>query len=226
MENLYNFEKFRPYWKYFSMDGVFMRQIIKWTGLLLVFVMIVTIVDVYADRRELRDSLIRLHVVGASDSEADQTVKLQVRDAVTAWLQEEMAGIDSAEEARAYLRSHLPELEDVANEALANAGNHDLATVSFLEKAFPVREYDTFSLPSGVYHSLRIQIGQAQGKNWWCVVFPSLCLGATVSEMEDIAASAGFEDSLTNALTGTEGYELRFFLLDCLGMLENFFHRR
>ena len=189
------------------------------------FVTIVTIVDVYGDRRELRDSLIRLHVVGASDSEGDQTVKLQVRDAVTAWLQDEMAGIDSAEEARAYLRSHLLELEEVANEALANAGNHDLATVSFLEEAFPVREYDTFSLPSGVYHSLRIQIGQAQGKNWWCVVFPSLCLGATVSEMQDAAVSAGFEEPLTNALAGTEGYELRFFLLDCLGMLENFFHR-
>ena len=206
------------------MDGVFMKEIIKWTALLLIFVAVVTMVDVVSDRQKLHESLIRLHVVGASDEEADQAVKLRVRDAVTGWLQQELAGIHQAEQARTYLREHLSQIEEIANRTLADAGSSDTATVSFLEETFPARDYDTFSLPSGVYHSLRIRIGEAEGKNWWCVVFPSLCLGTTVSEMENTAVSAGFDEQLTGALTREKEYELRFFLLDCLGMLENFFH--
>lgn len=207
------------------MDGVFMRQMIKWTAILLVFVSVVTMADVLSEKQELRESLIRLHVVGASNEDADQSVKLQVRDAVISWLQEEMHGIHSIEGAREYLRNHLTELETVANRTLLDAGVEDRASVSFLEEEFPAREYDTFALPSGVYQSLRIRIGKAEGKNWWCVVFPSLCLGATTEEMRDSAVSAGFDRELTNALAGEEGYEFRFFLLDCLGALENFFHR-
>lgn len=207
------------------MDGVFMRKIIKWTAILLAFICFVTAADLISEKQQLRDSLIRLHVVGASDEEPDQAVKLQVRDAVTAWLQAEMSGIDSIDGAKSFLRSHLTDLEAVANETLECAGKPDRAAVSFLEEEFPIREYDTFSLPSGVYQSLRIRIGEAEGRNWWCVVFPSLCLGATKTEMKDTAVSSGFDADLTNALTGEDGYELRFFLLDCLGTLENFFHR-
>ena len=201
-----------------------MRQIIKWTAALLIFVCFVSIVDLAADRKELHDSLIRLHVVGASDGESDQAVKLQVRDTVTVWLQGELNGIHNAAQARDYLRDHLAQIEKVANETLADAGVDQQATVSFLEEEFPVREYETFTLPSGVYHSLRIRIGEAAGKNWWCVVFPTLCLGATSAEMKDTAVSAGFDEDLADTLSGEDGYELRFFLLDCLGMLENFFH--
>ena len=201
-----------------------MRQMIKWTAILLVFVCLVTLADTISDKKELHNSIIRLHVVGASDEEADQAVKLRVRDAVIVWIQKEMAGIDSIDGAKEFLRAHLAELESVANQVLVDAGTTDVSTVSFLEEEFPIREYDTFSLPSGVYHSLRIRIGEAEGRNWWCVVFPSLCLGATAEEMKDTAVSAGFDEELTDALTGEDGYELRFFLLDCLGALENFFH--
>ena len=202
-----------------------MKRIIKWTAILLVFVCFVTLADLVSDKTQLRDSLIRLHVVGASNAADDQAVKLRVRDAVMAWIQREMRGIDSIDDARTYLRSHLADLESVANGTLEENGVTDRASVSFLEEEFPVREYDTFSLPSGVYQSLRIRIGEAEGKNWWCVVFPSLCLGATAEEMRDTAAASGFDDDLTDTLTGERGYEIRFFLLDCLGALENFFHR-
>lgn len=200
-----------------------MKEIIKWTALLLAFVVLVTVMDVFSDRQKLHDSLIRLHVVGASDAAEDQQVKLRVRDAVTGWLQKELSGIHNADQARTYLREHLSQIEAIANETLHEAGFSDQATVSFLEETFPVREYDTFTLPSGVYHSLRIRIGAAEGKNWWCVVFPSLCLG-TVRDVRDTAVSAGFDETLTGTLTEDGPFQIRFFLLDCLGMLENFFH--
>jgi stage II sporulation protein R len=90
---------------------------------------------------------------------------------------------------------------------------------------FSKRVYDTFSLPAGLYESLRIIIGEGEGKNWWCVVFPELCLPATSEGFEETASCAGFPDALTAALEGEEGYEIRFFLLDVLGRLENLIHR-
>ncbi len=176
-----------------------------------------------ADREKLNTQLIRLHVVANSDSREDQRIKLQVRDAVTESLQKDLAGIADISEAKAYLEENLPKLERIANSALEAAGFDGRAVVSFCREAFDTRYYDTFSLPAGVYDALRITIGEGNGHNWWCVAFPSLCLPATSSGFADTAAGAGFSDALTDTLTGEDGYELRFFLLDALGEAENYF---
>jgi stage II sporulation protein R len=104
---------------------------------------------------------------------------------------------------------------------LESAGINETVNVTFEKETFPIRHYDTFSLPSGVYQSLRIRIGQAEGKNWWCVVFPTLCIPQTGDGFQEVAAGSGFSDDLTLSLTREEGYEVRFFLLDWLGQLEN-----
>jgi stage II sporulation protein R len=89
------------------------------------------------------------------------------------------------------------------------------------KEAFDKRVYDTFTLPAGIYNALLIVIGDGQGKNWWCVVFPSLCIPAASETFADTAAGAGFPETLNRALTGDNGYELRFAVLDVLGNLEN-----
>lgn len=180
---------------------------------------------VMQDRQTLSEDVIRLHVVAASDSETDQAVKLQIRDAVVAQLQDALDAIPTAEDAREFLLEHLDEIEDTANAVLEQAGFSDRVTVSLDREAFETRVYDTFTLPAGVYESLRIVVGDGEGQNWWCVVFPSLCFSATSEELEAVAAGAGFSEELTGAITGEEGYEVRFFLLDMLGRLENFLHR-
>lgn len=173
---------------------------------------------------QLGENVIRIHVVAASDSREDQAVKLQVRDAVNGYLQEAMAVISDADEARMWLESALPQLEEVANQALQRAGSMDIARVKLTAEAFATRIYDTFSLPAGVYDALRITIGPGEGQNWWCVAFPALCLPATSEGFQAEAVSAGFSPSLVDTLTCQDGFELRFFLLDCLGRLENFLH--
>ena len=178
-----------------------------------------------ADRQRLREELIRLHVVAASDSEEDQALKLRVRDAVVESLQLEMDNVTDIEQAKAYLQENLPKIERVANQVLAEAGCTDTVQVSLMLEEFETRVYDTFSLPAGIYESLRIIIGEGDGKNWWCVVFPSLCIPATSEGFEDTAAGAGFPDALTGALEGEKGYEVRFFLLDAMGSLENLLHK-
>ncbi len=177
---------------------------------------------VMADSARLREDILRLHVVGASDSEQDQAVKLQVRDAILGSLKDGLEKMSSPEEAYAYVEQMLPKIQETANQVLEAAGFTDQATVSLGQEAFPVREYDTFTLPSGIYQSLRVIIGEGQGHNWWCVVFPQLCMGATSEAFVETANTHNMPDSLTKTLTGD--YEIRFWLLDKLGQLENILH--
>ena len=202
-----------------------MKKLCKRILICAVFAACVWSWGVIKDRERLNEELLRLHVVANSDSDEDQAVKLRVRDEVTACLQADLADIEDAREALAYLREKLPELEETANRVLEECGVKDRARVSLQKEAFDTRVYDTFTLPAGVYESLRITIGEGEGKNWWCVVFPTLCVPATAEGFEETAEEAGLEDALACALTGEAGYEVRFFFLDVLGKLENMFHR-
>lgn len=202
-----------------------MRKIIKRISILAILVAVIFSAALIRDRQTLKNQLVRLHVVGASNSQQDQSIKLSVRDAVLASLHEALRDATDVQQAKQYIRSHLPQIEETANHALQQLGVDSTAVVQFLEEEFPSREYDTFSLPSGVYQSLRIIIGEGNGRNWWCVVFPTLCMGAASANVEDAAAGAGFSNELTDTITGKQEYRLRFFLLDVLGRVENFFHR-
>ena len=200
-----------------------MKKLLKRIFLCFLAVCVVYAGALVLDRQKLKNELVRLHVVAASDSEEDQAIKLQVRDAVLESLQEGLADVTDIEAAKAYIQSQLPKLESAANEVLAAAGCGDVATVSLQVEEFAARVYDTFSLPAGLYDSLRVTIGEGEGKNWWCVTFPTLCMPATTEGFEAVAAGAGFSEELTGSLTGE--YEVRFYLLDLLGQLENFLHR-
>ncbi len=204
------------------MDVVFMRKMIKWTVLILLLCFTLQMTGVASDKENLRHAVIRLHVVGASDSEEDQAVKLQVRDAVVGYVEEAMRHVMTLSEAKAWLKENLPWIEQAANDVLAKLGISDRAAVSLQQEAFPVRHYDSFSLPSGIYETLRVTIGKGQGRNWWCVVFPGLCLPAAGDNIRDVAAGAGFGDTLTNTVTRQDGYQIRFFFMDILGKIENF----
>ena len=206
------------------MDGVFfMKKLLKPVFICFLLVCLVYTIALVGDRQKLRGELIRLHVVAASDSEEDQAIKLQVRDAVLESLQAGLENATDIEAAKAYIESQLPKLEAAANQVLAAAGCGDVATVSLQVEEFAARVYDTFSLPAGLYDSLRVTIGEGEGRNWWCVTFPTLCIPATTEGFEAVAAGAGFSEELTGSLTGE--YEVRFYLLDLLGQLENFLHR-
>lgn len=208
------------------MDGVFMRKIFKLLVCVTVLGLLMEYTGILRDRKLLSDGIIRLHVVAASDSEEDQAVKLQVRDAVVGYVEEAMTHVMTLQEAKAWLEEHLPGIQQTANTVLRNLGLSYEAEVTLENEPFPVRHYEDFSLPAGVYQSLRICLGPAEGQNWWCVVFPRLCLPAAGENLEDVAAGGGFSETLTNTLTQKEGYRIRFFTLELLGRLENFFFRK
>lgn len=192
---------------------------------LLIILAVLFVWSVVSDKQQLSEQVLRLHVVGASDSPEDQRVKLMVKDALIDSVQELMEQSGNKQDAYEALEPRLAQLEEIANQVLNRNGITDRATVTLLQEEFPARAYDTFTLPAGVYDSLRVTIGPGAGKNWWCVVFPSLCMPAASQAVEDVAAGAGFSDSLSGAITGKQEYQIRFFLLDWLGRAENFFHR-
>ncbi len=201
-----------------------MRKLTKIIISLDVVLLLVLFGGLLCDRQILSTQLIRLHVVADSDSAFDQSVKLRVRDAVNAYIEENMQTALTTEQAKQFLANNLSAIEEAANQTLLDSGSTDTARVTLCREEFPIRHYDSFTLPSGVYESLRVTIGEGEGQNWWCVVFPSLCLPAAGESLRDTAAGAGFPETLTDTLTGESGYELSFFLLDCLGKLQNFFH--
>ena len=202
-----------------------MRKLVKlvWAAALVLSMFLLG--TVLADRHTLNTQLIRLRVVGASDGEADQRIKLEVRDAVNEYLQNHMPKALDAAEAEAFLEAHIADITQVADEKLRELGDSNSVRVRLSREETDVRNYDTFSLPSGVYKTLRVDIGQAQGSNWWCVVFPSLCVQPTVEAFQDSAVAGGVSTGLGNTLSGEDGYQVRFFFLDCLGKLEKIFHK-
>ncbi len=202
-----------------------MKKIIRCALLLAVVGCVIYTAGLVSDRKQLEEELVRLHVVAQSDSQQDQQIKLEVRDAVLSTLEAGMAQLTNIDQAKEYIRSQIPAIEQAANETLRRLGVQQKAVVTFIKEKFPVRDYETFSLPSGVYESLRVTIGSGEGKNWWCVVFPKLCRNATSSAVADTAAGAGFSDTLTDTITQKEGYRIRFYLLDVLGKLENLFYK-
>lgn len=161
----------------------------------------------------LSGDVLRLHVLANSDSRADQALKLQVRDRVLAEAAARLSGASGREDAESVLAASLEELARAGAEAVAEAGCSYPVTVSLETAWFPTKEYDGFALPAGEYRALRVLIGEGKGRNWWCVVFPPLCLGA-VSEPAQAAMEA-LPNGERALITGDgEGYVLKFKLLE------------
>ena len=174
-----------------------------------------TAADAHGTQEALAGKLIRLHVVANSDSGADQALKLRVRDAVLKAAEtrlEDCAGTKAAETA---LRQALPELEAAAAALVAAEGYAYPVRATLGWEEYPTRTYDGFALPAGRYLSLRVTIGEGAGQNWWCVVFPPLCMAATTEEFALSAQGAGLTREEVSLITQeSEGVVVRFKIIE------------
>lgn len=162
----------------------------------------------------LARKMIRLHVIANSDSEQDQTLKLQVRDKVLAEATAILEASDNMEQAAQKLEQSLPDMEAIAAEEIIARGYDYPVSARLEETEFPTKDYDGFRLPSGEYLALRIVIGEGAGKNWWCVVFPPLCTTAA-TDWEQTAIAAGLDEEDISLITEeNEGYVLKFRALE------------
>lgn len=171
-------------------------------------------------QQEISDKVVRLHVVANSDSEEDQALKLRVRDAILARTTALLEASEDRSEAEGLIRGQLLELEDIAVREITAAGYDYSVEARLAELDFPTREYESFTLPAGNYLALQVVIGEGEGKNWWCVVFPPLCTAAA-AEVPASALAAGFSEEEVRLITEEDrGYVLKFKTLEWLEMLK------
>ena len=184
------------------------------TGILsiLAAMLIACAIPTEADAEIYSDTL-RLHILAASDSDKDQALKLRVRDGILAEYSAELSEVTDLEDARVTLEARLPDIVATAERIVAEAGYDYTVTASLGEEWYDTRDYGEMSLPRGVYTSLIIRIGKGQGRNWWCVMYPPMCL--------DLATDAPSDD-WTSGYTGEElslisgKYRVKFKLLELI----------
>ena len=183
-----------------------------WETALLAAVCVTLLTGVWAQGRQsaLAGKIVRLHVIAASDSAADQRVKLEVRDALLAYLSPRLEAASGARDAAAVIAASAPELKKIAETVSGGSAGVELG-----RETYPTREYETFSLPAGGYTSLRVTLGAGGGRNWWCVVYPPLCT-AGVETAQETALS---DDDIKLITEDGGGYVFRFRLLEWWGSL-------
>ncbi|MCI8360794.1 MAG: stage II sporulation protein R [Clostridiales bacterium] len=152
----------------------------------LVLALLLSLVGFDAHCGEIRENVLRLHVLANSDSEADQALKLRVRDRVLQAGEEIFAGKSTEAEALEAARANIALLQAAAEEEIAQSGYGYPVRVEVGPSRFDTRVYDDFTLPAGEYEAVRVLIGEAAGHNWWCVMFPAVCLPAA-EKREDLS---------------------------------------
>ncbi len=165
---------------------------------------------------QIYDNVIRLHVLANSDSEEDQALKLVVRDAVLCYTEPLLSGLESRDAAEQVLTGAIPQIERVCEQALLDKGYAAPVCVSLTKEDYPRRTYESLALPAGEYLSLQVKIDEAKGQNWWCVLFPPLCMSAASTNSELNCLSAGLTQEQYRLIADTDDtkYQLRFKILE------------
>ena len=198
-----------------------MKHITAFAASILIAAAVLSVLPVYGET-EIYDDVLRLHVIAESDSDADQAMKLKVRDAVLDCLAAEMDDCVTVEDALAAAQDMLDAVETAAERCLDENGSDCTVSVSLGREQYPRRDYGASVMPAGTYHSLRVTIGEGEGKNWWCVLFPTVCVRFAEAD-EDTYIAAGFTPEEYRIITGSAGkLRVRFRVLEILSELVGF----
>ena len=164
-----------------------------------------------AKQTKLSGGLVRLHVIAVSDDDYEQALKLRVRDEVLSYISPKLGGAKTAAAAQEIIANELDGIKAAAEKAAEGR----TVSVTLSEEYYPTRNYEKFSLPAGKYRSLRVILGEGEGHNWWCVVFPPLCVSAAEQEQ----AVESMSEDLKGLVTEEDGYVCKFRIIELWGEL-------
>lgn len=179
----------------------------------LVFAFVVSVTGFGINCNNIRSDVVRLHILANSDSEADQKVKLAVRDALLASGKEIFSGTANKENAEILLNIGKDELTETANKVLRQNGFDYEAEIYLAQEYFTTRSYEEFTLPAGEYTALKVILGNGEGHNWWCVMFPPLCLPAATANAD---IDAVFNEEEVSLIKSKPEYEIRFRIVELI----------
>lgn len=184
---------------------------------LLTVISVILYLACFAADDSVYNDVVRMHVIANSDSEADQSLKLEVRDLVLEKYSTVLSGYESKDAALDAAQLMLPEIEKDVNAYLVGRAAYT-CTVSIEESYFPTKTYGDYSLPRGNYTALCIRLGKAEGQNFWCVLYPPLCLGASSAEDgEELFLSCGLTEEEYELMRGEKPvYKVKFRILELL----------
>ena len=190
------------------------KRLFAFTLCLILLIGVLSFLPVHGES-ELYQSVVRLHVLANSDSDEDQNLKLIVRDKILEKAKSLLSECNSQKEAQAIIESNLYVFESIVQSTVISEGYEYEVRIKLSDEEYPTKNYESCCFPSGNYLSLQILIGEAKGQNWWCVLFPPLCLSAA-SEGSEAFAEVGLTGEQYNVITETENprYKVRFKLLE------------
>ena len=169
-------------------------------------------------QEQIAEKVLRFHVLANSNSEEDQKLKLQVRDAIGGLLQEKMAQVENREECEKFITEWIPKIEQTAAAVIEENG-YDYSVCARLEETdFPVKTYGAYTFPAGRYEALRVTIGEGAGENWWCVLYPNMCFENSMYEVVDERGEKALREVLDEkeyeAVLKEGNYQIRLRILD------------
>lgn len=189
-------------------------------GMLAIFIatLIAAAMPTEAEARIYEDT-IRLHILAASDSEEDQALKLDIRDRLLKKYGGILSSYSDIDSASKKITELLPSIEADLGEWVKGAGYGASAELCY--ERYDTREYESYTLPKGTYLSLKIRLGEAEGKNWWCVMFPPLCLDVATEptyKKDTVDNGASYTEEETTLITSGK-YNIKFKLLELFSWL-------
>ncbi|MBE6623263.1 MAG: hypothetical protein E7621_03650 [Ruminococcaceae bacterium] len=163
---------------------------------------------------ELYDNVIRLHILADSDSEKDQKAKLAVRDGVKDYIYTLVSEAENKDEADIIIKNNLQNIENKVKDTVSELGYTYKTQVFFENEYYPVRYYEGFAFPSGDYKSLKITLGSGEGKNWWCVLYPTVC-NSMATDVDKKLKSAGISENTAKMICSeSKEYEYGLYILE------------
>ncbi len=178
------------------------------------FIMTIAVSSFFSVRKdcdEIKENVLRLHVIANSDSEEDQSLKLKVRDAVLSAGSSLFDGEADTKNVINKAENEIGFLTDTAQEVIDENGFDYKVKIEVGKSRFPTREYGNFTLPAGEYNAVRVILGKGEGHNWWCVMFPPLCLPASENKAE---LSDVLSDSAVSFVEHGKKYEVKFKIIE------------
>ena len=193
-----------------------MKGLVIFTSLVLLTAILSGAIPVNGEVK-LYDKMIRLHVIANSDSEEDQALKLKVRDAALECMDGFISADATLEQAKRILEANEKTLIKTCKDVIKEAGEDYGVEIKYGVETYPEREYEGVTLPSGDYYSVRIVLGEGGGRNWWCVLFPPLCIGAAKDHSQKLAAAGLTKDEIDIISDSNSGrYVIKFRFLEFL----------
>lgn len=166
-------------------------------------------------QKKMADEVFRFHVLANSDSKKDQELKMKVKEAVIGYMKEQLPESESVEMTRVWAKTHIREIEDLAEETLRKEGCKDEVRAEVTNCYFPEKTYGDITFPKGRYNALRIEIGEAKGHNWWCVLYPNLCfidaVHAVVPDEGKEELKEVLDEEEYEMVTATSKFKIKWF---------------